>query len=296
MRSRTEEAFAKINLFLDVTGIRDDGYHTIDGVMQSVSLSDRLTVGWEPCKATEISIVVEGNPDLTTGEDNLACRAARKYLEASGKTGIVKIRLEKRIPVAAGLAGGSTDAAAVLRALNRMMERPLERAELQRIAVSLGADVPFCLWGGTMRTRGIGDQLTPCEAFSGVYFVICCAGEGVSTPWAYREFDRVTGGIYDPDFCRENVQKLIDALQKKDKKQICEKLYNAFERVIFPYNPKIGELNDLLLSFGAVCAQMSGSGPSVFGVFQDRSVAVSAVARLREEGYRGYLCVAASIS
>ena len=157
MKQTTEQAYAKINLCLDVTGRRENGYHEIDGVMQSVTLCDEISIAFEENDHTEIVLTAEGNDAMPTDERNLAYKAASRLLEAAEITGTVSIHIKKRIPMAGGLAGGSTDGAAVLRGLNRLLPMPLSVARLCEIGSRLGADVPFCIVGGAMRTQGIGD-------------------------------------------------------------------------------------------------------------------------------------------
>ena len=289
-RTETTLANAKINLFLNVVGRRADGYHLIDGVMQSVTLSDRVTVGFSPASETRITLTAEGNREMPTDMTNLACRAASRYLEATGICGEVEIRLEKRIPMAAGLAGGSTDAAAVLRLLNRVGGKALGIGELCEIGATLGADVPFCLRGGAMRTEGIGDILTPCAGMPECYLVVACAGNGVSTPWAYGQLDNRPGGFPEPPETGKKVEKLIHALQKRDLFAICGQLENVFESMVAGVNPFVDRIKRVMKDSGALAAMMSGSGPSVFGVFNVEGKAVAACRSLAEIGITGHLC------
>ena len=290
MRTETTEARAKINLYLDVVGRRADGYHLIDGVMQSVTLCDLVSVAFGPAEQTEITLTAAGNDRMPTDGTNLACRAALRYLEAAGVNGRVEIRIEKRIPMAAGLAGGSTDAAAVLRLLDHLSEKTLGVDTLCEIGAKLGADVPFCVRGGAMRTEGIGDVLTPCAGLSDCTLVIACAGEGVSTPQAYRRLDERYGNFTTPRGNAGKVEKLIHALQKKDLSAACGQMENVFEEPVREVNPYVERISGIITRSGALRAMMSGSGPSVFGVFTDPADAEKACRALAEIGVTGHLC------
>ena len=189
MRSVKERAFAKINLYLEVIGKRDDGFHDIRTVMHSVTLCDDVTVSLVPTRMTEVRIDIEGNPRLPKDSRNLAVKAAELFLERSGRQGTVHIRMNKRIPVAAGLAGGSSDAAAVLRAMNRLFDGCYTERALSGLAAELGSDVPFCLIGGTALCEGRGEIITKLPDASPSSFVIAVSDERVSTPYAYATLD-----------------------------------------------------------------------------------------------------------
>lgn len=289
-RTETTLANAKINLFLNVVGRRADGYHLIDGVMQSVTLSDRVTVGFSPAPNTRITLTAGGNREMPTDMTNLACRAASRYLEAAGICGGVEIHLEKQIPMAAGLAGGSADAAAVLRLLDRICGEPLGVEALCKLGATLGADVPFCLCGGAMRTEGIGEILTPCAGMPDCFLVVACAGTGVSTPWAYGQLDSRPGGFPEPRETGKRVEKLIHALQEHDLSAICGQMENVFEPVVAGVNPFVGQIKRIMKDSGALASMMSGSGPSVFGVFNAEEKAVAACRLLAENGIKWHLC------
>ena len=290
MQTKSELARAKINLLLDVITRRPDGYHLIDGVMQSVTLADRVDVSFENAPETVVTLSAEGNDAMPTDMTNLACRAAKRYLERAGISGRVGIRIEKRIPMAAGLAGGSADAAAVLRALDALSGHPLGIAVLCDEGAKLGADVPFCIREGAMRTEGIGDKLTPCDGLRDCFLVIACAGEGVSTPWAYGQLDLLYHDFQPPRNSAKKVEKLLHALQIGDFSASCACFENIFESVVADRNPFVGEIKRILTGAGAVRAMMSGSGPSVFGVFREERTATVACERLAEVGIRGAVC------
>ena len=303
----TVTANAKINLFLDITSRRPDGYHTITGVMQAVSLCDTVTVsvtepvdgmylcvlGPRPGMAETITLTCT-HPDIPTDHRNLAWKAAEAFLSATGRgCRQLAIHIDKRIPAAAGLAGGSTDAAAVLVALNRLFGHPLTPSALCEVGLTLGADVPFCIMGGTRITQGVGEALTPIPTLPACDLVIACGGEGVSTPAAYRALDKCYGSFapaaYTPE--TEALDCLCSALQNGDLDGVCAHAFNLFETVILPERPVARGIKETMLSAGAVTALMSGSGPSVFGIFRkgDGS-AQRAKKALEAQGITAYLC------
>ncbi len=306
---KTITANAKINLFLDITGRRADGYHTITGVMQAVSLADDVTVevteptdgmylcvmGPRPGMAETITLTCT-NPDLPTDSRNLAWRAAEGFFAATGRgcRGL-SIHIDKHIPAAAGLAGGSTDAAAVLVALNELFGHPLTPAALCEVGLTLGADVPFCIMGGAQVTEGIGELLTPISALPDCDLVIACGGEGVSTPGAYKALHGMYGD-FDPAnaaYMPRTVElaALKAALLGGDLDGVCGNLFNIFEAAVLPRRPVARGIKETMLSAGAVAAMMSGSGPSVFGVFRkgDGS-AQRAREMLAERGISAWVC------
>ncbi len=291
MKQTTEAAYAKINLCLDVTARRPDGYHEIDGVMQSVTLCDALTVTFAPSSRTEVALYAEGNPQMPTDRRNLAVRAAERFLAAANMGGEVHIGLQKRIPMAAGLAGGSTDAAAVLRALNRLTGFPLTAGELGAFGLGLGADVPFCIAGGSRRTQGIGELLEPCPPLPPCHLVIARRGEGVSTPWAYARLDELYHS-FAADAVRPSsgLPGLLEALGRQSLDGVCGRLYNVFEPVVEECLPDVALLRGGLLSGGALAARMSGSGPAVYGVFRTEAEASDCCRALRELGAETYIC------
>lgn len=302
----TLNAHAKINLFLDMTGRRPDGYHTIAGVMQAVSLGDTVTLeitepvgmhlcvmGPRPGAAERITLTCS-NPTLPTDSRNLAWRAAEAFFAATGRgCRTLTIHIDKRIPAAAGLAGGSTDAAAVLVGLNELFGCPLTPAALCEVGLRLGADVPFCIMGGAQITEGIGETLTPITPLGECELVIACGGEGVSTPAAYKALDTLYGNFdpaaYTPR--REELAALKAALHTGNLSGVCASAFNLFESVILPERPVARGIKETLLSAGALTALMSGSGPSVFGVFpKGDGSAARARERLEAEGIPAWVC------
>lgn len=292
MKQAEGVAYAKINLFLDVVGRREDGYHLIDGVMQSVELGDLVRVELDP-EAEGITLDVRGNDRVPTDSTNLAWRAAERFLEQTGLRAGVAIGLEKRIPAAGGLAGGSSDAACVLRLLNGLAgEAALSHGDLRALAAGLGADVSFCLESpnGAMRTEGIGDVLTPVPALPDCAILIANAGEGVSTPWAYALLDEM-----EHDLTRDwrkrsrQIRGMLGALDEGELAEVCRSCRNVFEDAIIPVRPQARELRRRMREARACIAMMSGSGPSVFGLFDDRAAAEALCGELKRENVTAFV-------
>jgi 4-diphosphocytidyl-2-C-methyl-D-erythritol kinase len=255
----TAAARAKINLTLDVLGERPDGYHEVEMVMQSIELHDDLE--FRPA-GRDISLTVEGS-DLSPVPENLVWRAA-ELLRRHGKIRAgVEIRLVKNIPVAAGLGGGSADAAAALRALNELWETGLSLSELMALGEQLGSDVPFCIMGGTALARGRGERLARLPACPRLGLVLVKPRFSVSTASVYRAF------APGPAVRRPDNRAMIDALRKSDVSGIAENLANALESVTIKQHPEIEEIKTKLIGAGALGVLMSGSGPTVFGLAED---------------------------
>ena len=288
MISVRESAYAKINLYLDVLAKREDGFHDIKTVMHTVSLFDDVTVAVRPSSSPSVSLSVLGHPRLPSDQRNLAFRAAELFLSSTLISAEVDIRLVKRIPVAAGLAGGSTDAAAVLRALNRAFRRPLTEKRLLELAAELGSDAPYCLIGGTALCYGRGERMERLDENLDLKLVIAVGDEHVSTPMAYGELDR----IFD-DFKAERDSAHEDALanviQSATSGELPDgELYNIFENAVFKTCFEAESIKNRMLELGATHALMSGSGPSVFGIFADEKDALSALEKLQNDGVRAY--------
>lgn len=285
-RETTELAYAKINLMLDIAGVREDGYHLIDGVMQTVSLADRLEVAFQAADATNIRVCVFGAEQPIAQERNLAYRAAELYLQSIVECGTVEISIQKQIPMAAGLAGGSSDAAATLRALNRLFDHRLSVEELCTIGVKLGADVPFCIRGGTMRTEGIGEKLTPCQGLPACWLVVSRPKDvALSTPQMYAALDTIHRGFSEYPGPAPKVEEMLQVLRKGDLLAICPRLENIFEEPAFQISGgRIPALKESLLrKEGALGALMSGSGSAVFCIFQSREQAEKACREVKQE-------------
>ena len=279
------KAYAKINLYLDIVGKRQDGYHELVSVMQGVSLSDTLTFS----RIAGEGIVLHTDGDLPTGADNLICRAARAYFERTGKPFGLSVDLQKRIPMQAGLGGGSADAAATLKALNEMDGNRFSVQELCEIGAAVGADVPFCIMGGTQLCRGIGEVMEPVVNRLTGTLVIAIGREGVSTPVAFKELDQK----YD-DFKQGGRSAcpiaLLEAMQAGDITAAAPHFHNLFEEVICPVRPFVDEMKCLMLKNGAAAAMMSGSGPSVWGLFESEKQAEKAQSELQIIGAQAFLC------
>ncbi len=280
------KGYAKINLHLDVTGRMEGGYHRVETVMQSVSLFDEIEL--RLCEGDKISVAcdVAGVP---LDERNLAVRAARLFFEKTGTTSGLRITIRKQIPMAAGMAGGSTDGAAVLLGLNRLYHNQLSKEELCALGGRLGADVPFCILGGTAFAEGKGDVLHPFPTMPDCYLVLACEGEGVSTPWAYGLLDSLYNNFETVEYPR-GMEQLKMAMADGDLTRTAHAIYNIFEEPVIAQRPVAAEIREVLLRSGALSAMMSGSGPSVFGIFTCEEQARMAAQALTEKGARPYVC------
>ncbi len=279
-------AHAKINLWLDIKSKRVDGYHNIESIMQTVSLCDELTIE-RLDRGKGITMRCDDN-SLDCGRTNLCTRAAETFLSSVGINEYsISIDLKKRIPISAGLGGGSTDAAAVIRALNKLFELRLSVDELCRIGVKVGADVPFCIRGKTAVVRGIGDILEECEKMPKCPILIACDGESVSTPEAYGMMDELYGDFTSRT---KSAYELADTFKSGDISKIANGFYNIFESAILKKRPRAQYLKDFMLSSGALNALMSGSGPSVFGVYDELAKAEAAADELKHNGIKAVVC------
>jgi len=264
-------AHAKINLSLDIKGRRADGYHELETIMQEVSLHDRLVFYPAP---DETLILECDHPEVPAGPENLVYRAALLLREKTGCRRGVRIVLEKHIPVAAGLGGGSADAAGALTGLNRFFALGLSVTELLPLAAKLGADVPFCLLGGTAFARGRGELLTPLPPLPAMGVVLVKPPFGVSTARVYAAYDERPAG-FSPD-----TAALLAAIERRDLPAVAEHLGNVLEPVTASMYPVVRDIRRALLRAGAMNAVMSGSGPTVFGLCPDEREARRVAARL----------------
>lgn len=269
----TVEGYAKINLTLDILGKRPDGYHEVSMVMQSVSLHDTVKLTKIP-KGIELTLNV---PELEADERNLAWRAAALLLRERQVEGGVRIELVKRIPVAAGLAGGSADAAAVLRGVNELYGLGLTLPELCSYGAKLGSDIPFCIMGGTMLATGRGEVLKDLESVPEFWVVLAKPKISVSTAWAYQNYDE-QGTEAHPDNAA-----ICEKIKAQDRKGIASLLCNVLESVTIKQYPVIAQYKGWMLEKGALASMMSGSGPTVFGLFADEKAASEAAAYLRSQ-------------
>lgn len=282
MNSVKEKAYAKINLYLDVTGKRPDGFHEIETVMHSVSLCDELTLTLLSEGHRAVRLSIDGAAHLPSDGKNIVYTAVMEFMEQCGINAEIGVRLVKRIPVAAGLAGGSSDAAAALRGMNRLFGRRLTAARLMSIAERLGSDVPYCLLGGTALCRGRGEQMSRLGDGLHLYTVIAVANEHVSTPAAYAALDDIYSD-FDGTVAHSGAD-LGDLLSDVNSGDLSHELYNIFEEAILPRCPGASVLRHRLSLLGASFALMSGSGPSVFGVFTTAEQARKAADALNADG------------
>ncbi len=257
-------SMAKINLGLDVVGVREDGYHELRMVMQTIKLCDKLLL----TPTSTPGIMVQTNLNfLPTNERNVAFRAAKMLIDEFDITDGVNISLEKHIPVSAGMAGGSSNAAAVLVGINRMFRLGLSTRELMKRGAKLGADVPFCILRGTALAEGIGDILTPLPPMPDCYVVIVKPNFFLSTKYVYASLD------LDKIQFHPNIDNLYNAIWWGDAEMMADNMGNVLEEVTIPAYPEIQQCKEELLTSGAFVALMSGSGPTVFGLFYDQKKA-----------------------
>ena len=268
------KAMGKINLGLDVLGRRENGYHDVRMVMQTVYLYDQIVIE----KVKEPGITLTSNLFfLPTDQNNLAYKAAQMLIEEFGITEGVKISLDKHIPVSAGMAGGSSNGAAVLFGMNRMFDLGLSQKELMERGVKLGADVPYCIMRGTVLAEGIGEILTPLPPCPRCWVLLAKPPVNVSTKLVYERLD--AHEITDhPD-----IDGILTALENRDIREVAAYMGNVLERVTVAEYPVIEKLKDIMKKNGAMNAMMSGSGPTVFGLFEDKNEAKRAASRIREE-------------
>ncbi|MCM1087950.1 MAG: 4-(cytidine 5'-diphospho)-2-C-methyl-D-erythritol kinase [Muribaculaceae bacterium] len=275
MERITKKAYAKINLGLDVLQRREDGYHEVKMIMQTVDIYDTLVFEKKAEPGVVLKIDKEG---LSAGADNLICRAANLLLQEAGVGQGVEISLEKRIPIAAGMAGGSADAAATLLGLNELFSLGYTLEQLQALGVTLGADIPYCLLGGTALAQGVGEILTPLSEPPQCILTIAKPDIDVSTKFVYENLHADTLP-WHPD-----IDGMIQAIREGNLDGIAERLGNVLETVTVREYPIIDKIKDLMLEKGAKNALMSGSGPSVFGLFTEEKAAAEAAGRIRELG------------
>ncbi len=271
----TRKAYAKINLGLDVIGKRDDGYHLVKMIMQNVDIYDTLT--FEENASGEITLKADSETVPPDGS-NLICKVANQLKEEFGVKAGADITLEKRIPVAAGMAGGSTDGAAAYLALNELWGLGLSKEELCMRAVKLGADIPYCIIGGTALSEGIGEELTTIKAEPDFYLVVAKPAIAVSTGWVYTELDSHEIAKH-PD-----IDGIRAAIETGDIRGMCDKIHNVLEPVTTGKYSVIRDIEKLLEENGAVRAFMTGSGPTVFAVYESREEAEKGYEEVQKSG------------
>lgn len=275
MKEISVKALAKINLGLDVVRRREDGYHEVRMIMQTIHLFDRLEIK----KTSSGGITMTTNLSfLPTNENNLVYQAAKLLKDEFSIRDGIDIRLHKHIPVSAGMAGGSTDAAAVLYGMNRMFQLGLKRDELMRRGVKIGADVPYCIMRGTALAEGIGEKLTALPPMVKCPVLIAKPPISVSTKFVYEHLK------LDETTVHPDIDRLVEDIRQKDLAKIAADMGNVLETVTIPNYPVIAEIKEHMLRHGAVNAMMSGSGPTVFGLFEDMAQAREAYEAMQASG------------
>ena len=266
-------ANAKINITLDVLGKLPNGYHEVSMIMQEISLCDKIEINKKTVSGIAVKVL---NSDLPCDESNIAYKAAKLFLNKIDVNDGIEIIIEKNIPVCAGLGGGSADGAAVLKALNQMYNSPLTLPQLLELGLSLGADVPFCIMGKTCHAGGIGEALTPFESNLKAHIALIKPDADISTPKAYKAIDSL-------EYTHLEVAKTIEALKTADKNLLCKSGGNVFEFVCASLHPEIDHIKTHFKNCGAFFSMMSGSGPTVFGLFENKEQAQNAV-----DSYNGH--------
>lgn len=273
MKEISVKALAKINLGLDVVRKRADGYHEVRMIMQTIHLFDRLEITRNQSGRITMSTNL---PFLPTNENNLVYKAAALLKEEFQIKDGIDVKLHKHIPVAAGMAGGSTDAAAVLYGMNRIFGLGLTREQLMKRGVKLGADVPYCVMRGTALAEGIGEELTALPPMVKCPVLIAKPQIGVSTKFVYENL-KLNEKTVHPD-----IDKLVADIKAKDLHAVASDMGNVLETVTIPNYPVIAEIKEHMMEHGALNAMMSGSGPTVFGLFEDENTAAAAYEAMRE--------------
>ena len=269
------KALAKINLGLDVVRRREDGYHEVRMVMQTINLYDRLDI----VKKKEPGISIKTNISfLPVNENNLIYKAGKLLMDEFGIAEGVSVKLNKRIPIAAGMAGGSTDAAAMMYGINKLFDLGLSRKALMERGVKIGADVPYCIMRGTALAEGIGEELTQLSPMVRCPILIAKPSISVSTKFVYQNLK------LDENTVHPDIDKLVEDIKKKDLGKIASDMGNVLETVTIPNYPVIAEIKERMLQSGAVNSMMSGSGPTVFGILDDEETARKAYADMKSAG------------
>lgn len=287
---------AKVNLFLEVLRKREDGYHNVETILETVNLFDDIILKERPARRSpclvgrqvgtggEGEIRIESNlPELPLGKENLAYQAASLLKERLKIKGGVQIIIDKRIPLASGLGGGSSNAASVLLGLNRLWNLGLGYQELVGLAHEIGADVPFFLRGGRALGKGRGDELQPLPQNPTLYFILVSPDSGISTEWAYRN---LKGDLTKE---RRSIKMILSTLKSGNVGEIGNSLYNRLEEAVIPRHPLIGRIKERLLELGACGALMSGSGPSVFGLAEDEKRAEEIYGKIKKDFRKVFL-------
>lgn len=282
MTTLFEPAYAKLNLTLDVLGKREDGYHDLQSVMQTVSLQDDIEIDVGTGKPWVLKCEKEGVP---CDQRNLAWKAAKVYLDATGKDPDgLEIRLTKRIPSEAGMGGGSSDAAAVMRALNKFYGNPLSLTELADLSAQVGSDVPFCVVGGTVMCEGRGELLRKLPDMPDCFFVVVKPDFPVSTPALYRKLDEVAIAVHPDNGAMEQ------ALNAGNLEQVSTLIYNVFDPVVTADHPELDHIKSIFRENGAIGCQMTGSGSATFAVVKDAETAEVMSSKLKAHYKNVFIC------
>jgi 4-diphosphocytidyl-2-C-methyl-D-erythritol kinase len=284
-----KKAYAKINLFLDIESRREDGYHNIKSIMQTVNWFDIIRVD----KSYYDGITITSDDRrVPTDSSNIVYRVAKAFLNELDCNDGISIDIEKHIPISAGMAGGSADGAATLEALNELYEFPFSVEELIRIGKNVGADIPFCIVGGTKLVSGIGDVIEDCEALHECH-IVCAkmSNEGVSTPMAYKELDNIYCDFVGYNYSKNKLNNMITAIKNQDTKGLCSFMFNIFEEAIAVEHASVNQIKSIMSKYSPLKTMMSGSGPSVFGVFEDIESADKACLDLKKHGAAAKVCV-----
>lgn len=268
------KAYAKINLGLDVLGRLPDGYHEVKMIMQTVGIYDELTFE----KSDEGIMIVTDSGELPVNEDNLIYKAAKLLMQKYAIDTGIRVNLKKNIPIAAGMAGGSTDAAATLKGVNELFGLGCTEEELKEVGVKIGADVPYCVMGGTALAEGIGEKLTALRNAPQCVLLVAKPGINVSTKYVYEHLDALDSYVH-PD-----IDGMVNAISSGDLDGIVRRLGNVLEEVTIPAYPVINDIKKTMLDSNALGSMMSGSGPTVFGIYNERKDAESAYGKIRENG------------
>lgn len=277
MNSINIKAYAKINLALDVIGKRDDGYHELNMIMQSIRLHDKIYIR----KNNNREIKLKSNlPYIPVNHKNIVYKAVDLFRKTYNIKQGVFVNIYKQIPVSAGLAGGSTDAAATIKGLNKLFNTGLSLEEMMELGGKLGADVPFCMMMGTVLSQGIGDILTPLDKMPDCYILLVKPSFSVSTKKVYENF-KLDHTISHPD-----ISASIKAIKNNDLPELSSHMANVLESVTIKKYPSINQIKKLMLDNGAFVALMSGSGPTVFGLFEDKGVAKKAYDSIKNAKFR----------
>lgn len=282
MEQCTLKAFAKVNLGLDVVKRLPNGYHQVKMIMQTVGIYDELTLE----KAESGITITTDSGELPTDKNNLIYKAAELMREKYGIREGVRIHLQKNIPIAAGMAGGSTDAAATMKGMNTLFKLGATSGELMEEAVKIGADVPYCIMGGTALAEGIGEKLTALPPVPEMYLLVAKPDISVSTKYVYEHLD-AAGIPHHPD-----IDGMVEAIRGENVPGILGRMENVLETVTIPAHPVIETIKKRMTQLGAEGSLMSGSGPTVFGIFVKKESAESAYEQMKRDGLAKQLFVA----